>query len=184
MAVVAVWASDYVSDTERYVQTVAPLADDPAVQAAVTDKITAQVFTYVDVGALTKQGLDALNQLGLSAAVTGQLSALSRPLTGAVDNFVRDRVGTFVASPQFANAWEQANRVGHEQLVKLLEGEQTGALSTANGAVTLDLGPVVAQVNPWWTRGSASPARSLPSTRPSCSCSPTRSARPSAATLR
>ena len=96
IAVVAVWADDQISDTDRYVETVAPLADDPAVQAAVTDSITEQVFTYVDVEALTKQALAALNQQGVSPQVTGQLDALSAPLANAVEGFVHDRVAVIV----------------------------------------------------------------------------------------
>src|SRR4051794_24083391 len=38
LAVTAVWANRQVSDTDRYVETVAPLAKDPAVQAAVATK--------------------------------------------------------------------------------------------------------------------------------------------------
>src|SRR5689334_14610829 len=37
LSVVAVWANSQVSDTNRYVETVAPLAKDPAVQKAVAD---------------------------------------------------------------------------------------------------------------------------------------------------
>jgi len=55
LSVLAVWSSTTVSDTNRYVETVAPLAKDPDVQAAVTDAVTRQVFTYVDVSALTIQ---------------------------------------------------------------------------------------------------------------------------------
>lgn len=146
LAVVAVWASDQVSDTGRYVETVAPLADDPAVQTAVTDDITDQVFTYVDVQGITSQALEALGERGLSPAVTAQLQALSGPLESGVRSFVHDRVAGFVASDRFATAWEQANAAAHAQLVNLLEGEDTGALSTANGAVALDIGPFVAQV--------------------------------------
>ena len=40
LAVVSVWARSQVTDTDRYVETVAPLASDPAVQAAVTTNIT------------------------------------------------------------------------------------------------------------------------------------------------
>src|SRR6201995_3011376 len=35
MSVLATWAHDEVGDTDRYVQTVAPLASDPAVQNAI-----------------------------------------------------------------------------------------------------------------------------------------------------
>lgn len=53
LAGVAVWARNQVTDTERYLATVSPLASDPAIQNAIADQITAQVFTYVDVRGLT-----------------------------------------------------------------------------------------------------------------------------------
>ncbi|HEX3200650.1 MAG TPA: hypothetical protein VHW42_01765, partial [Actinomycetes bacterium] len=49
LSVVAVWTRNQVTNTDRYVATVSPLASDPAVQAAIADQITAQVFTYIDI---------------------------------------------------------------------------------------------------------------------------------------
>src|SRR4051812_11882415 len=43
LAVVARWAHNEVSDTDRYVASIAPLADNPDIQAAVTDKITTEI---------------------------------------------------------------------------------------------------------------------------------------------
>src|SRR3954454_7702477 len=79
LSVLAVWSSTTVSDTDRYVQTVAPLAKDPDVQAAVTDAVTKQVFTYVDVSALTIQLLDRLQGQGLPPRLADQLEALPPP---------------------------------------------------------------------------------------------------------
>ena len=53
LAGVAGWARNQVTNTDRYVRTVAPLATDPAIQTAVADQLTAQVFTYLDVQGLT-----------------------------------------------------------------------------------------------------------------------------------
>jgi cytochrome c oxidase assembly factor CtaG len=52
LGVAAVWARNQVTNTDRYVATVAPPAKDPAIRQAVTDVITAQVFTYIDVEGL------------------------------------------------------------------------------------------------------------------------------------
>jgi hypothetical protein len=62
LSVVAVWTRNQVTNTDRYVATVAPLADDPAIQAAIADQITAQVFRYIDVQGLTNQVVDALSE--------------------------------------------------------------------------------------------------------------------------
>jgi len=53
LAGVAVWARNQVTNTDRYVRTVAPLASDPAIQQAIADQITTQIFTYLDVRGLT-----------------------------------------------------------------------------------------------------------------------------------
>src|SRR5262245_776523 len=44
LSVAAVWTRNQVTNTDRYVATVTPLANDPAIQNAITDQITAQVF--------------------------------------------------------------------------------------------------------------------------------------------
>jgi hypothetical protein len=145
LSVVSVWASQQISDTDRYVQTVSPLAQNPDVQAAITDEITNQIFTYIDVSALTRQAIDALSKQGLSPEVANQLQGLSIPLTTAIQDFTRSEVAKIVASPQFATAWDAANRAAHEQMVALLSGEQGGAITAQNDTVTINLGPFIAQ---------------------------------------
>lgn len=147
LSVTAVWAHNQVSDTDAYVRTVAPLADDPAIQAAVADKVTAQVLQYVDVETITSDALKALSERGVPPRSADALQALKVPLVNGIESFTRTQVTKVVASPQFATVWEQANRAAHTQLVALLSGDQSGALkTTSNGEVTLDLGPVIAQV--------------------------------------
>jgi hypothetical protein len=145
LSVVSVWASQQISDTDRYVETVSPLAENADVQAAVTDEITNQIFTYIDIDALVHQALDALSKQGLSPKAASQLQGLSIPLSSAIENFTRTQVAKIVASPQFATAWDAANRTAHEQLVGLLSGQQGGAVSAQNDTVTINLGPFIAQ---------------------------------------
>ena len=49
MAVVASWAHDQIGDTDRFIETVAPLASEPSVQNAIADRISKEIFTYIDV---------------------------------------------------------------------------------------------------------------------------------------
>ena len=58
LSVLSVWASNQISDTDRYVATVAPIADDPAVQAALTDEITTAIMEKLQVEDVTTQLLD------------------------------------------------------------------------------------------------------------------------------
>ena len=150
LAGVAVWARNQVTNTDRYVATVTPLASDPAVQQAITDQITAQVFTYIDIQALTTQVADALSTRaegrGLPPQAAAALQGLAGPVANGVQGFVRTQVERIVQSQAFEDAWVQANRVAHEALVKALTGEGGGAVTVEGDTVTLNLAPFIQTV--------------------------------------
>jgi hypothetical protein len=147
LAGVAVWARNQVTNTDRYIATVAPLASDPAIQNAIADQITAQVFTYLDVRGLTTQAVDALAQRGnLPPRVADQLQALSTPIANGIQSFTRTQVGKIVQSQAFADAWVQANRLAHQELVKALTGEGGGAITVENDTVSINLAAFIQTV--------------------------------------
>jgi hypothetical protein len=147
LSVLSVWASSYMSDTDRYVDTVAPLASDPAVQTSVANAVTAEILDRLDVQQLSDDALNALaDQPRMPERVADVLPALSVPLANGVSTFVGDQVATIIRSDQFATVWAQANRVAHEQLVKLLSGNEGGVVTAQDGEVSLQLGPIIAQV--------------------------------------
>jgi len=146
LAGVAVWARNQVTNTDRYVRTVAPLASDPAIQAAIADQITAQVFSYLDVQGLTNQAVDTLAARGLRPQVADQLRGFAGPLASGIQSFVRTEVGKIVQSQAFADAWVQANRVAHQALVKALTGQGDGAVTVEGDRVSLNLGPFIETV--------------------------------------
>jgi hypothetical protein len=140
LSVVSVWARGEVTDTDRYVDTVAPLAADPAVQQAITTNITNIVFQYIDVQGLTRQAFAALADRGsLPPDLAAQLQALAVPVANGVRSFAEDQVSNVVQSDAFAQAWVEANRTAHEQLVAALTGEGGGAVAVEDNAVTLHL---------------------------------------------
>ncbi|GAA5110075.1 hypothetical protein [Pseudonocardia adelaidensis] len=142
VALVAVWTERQVSDTDQFVETVGPLAADPAVQEALTNRITTTVFEHVDVQALANQAIDALAAQGLPPDLVQRLRALTPTLANAATGFVRDRVGEVVASPRFAAAWDQAVRVAHQQAVTVLSGDSQ-AIAVQGDTVYLDLAPFI-----------------------------------------
>jgi hypothetical protein len=146
LAGVAVWARNQVTNTDRYVRTVAPLASDPAIQQAVADQITAQIFTYLDVKGLTDQTVDALAQRDLPPRVAGQLKALAGALASGIQGFTRDQVGKIVQSQAFADAWVQANRVAHQALVKAVTGQGDGTVTVEGDTVSVNLAPFIQTV--------------------------------------
>ena len=146
LSILATWAHDEVSDTDRYVETVAPLADSPEVQAAVTARLTARIMGLLDVEAVTKDAIDALGQRVLPPRAVASLTALSGPLAQGVENFVSNQVARIVSSDEFADAWAAANRVAHTQMVAVLTGETGEAVEVSGGTVQLNLGVVIDRV--------------------------------------
>src|SRR3954453_22881430 len=146
LAVTAVWANRQVSDTNRYVETVAPLAKDPAVQAAIVTQVSTAVLDALNVPAITSDVVDGLAKQNLRPRTVQALRALEGPLNSGIEGFVQSSVSRVISSDQFATLWVEANRAAHTALVKLLSGNQTGAVTAQNGEVTLNLGPVIAAV--------------------------------------
>jgi hypothetical protein len=116
------------------------------VQADLTDAVTDVIFTHVDLKAITDEALGAVSDLGLAPRAQAALKALQQPLISGIENFVHTRVERVISSEQFATVWDQANRIAHKQLVNLLEGKQGGAISAQSDTITVNLGPIVAQV--------------------------------------
>jgi hypothetical protein len=144
LSVVSVWARSEVTDTNRYVETVTPLADDPAIQQAITTDITNLVFQYIDVQGLAQQLFDALSQReAIPPALAAQLPALAVPVANGVQNFAEGQIEDFVQSDLFAQAWVEANRAAHEKLVAALTGEGDGSVQVQGDAVTVNLAEVV-----------------------------------------
>ncbi|MGY0491016.1 hypothetical protein [Streptomyces sp. WG-D5] len=142
LGIVASWAADQVGDTDRYVDTVAPLASDPDIQKAVANRATDAVMQRIDLQALLSE-VDTDDR----PLVEKSLGKLGDSLEGAVRSFVQDKAQAFVASDAFENVWEQTNRKAHGALDKALTGSGGGAVKLEGGdTVTLDLGPVVEQV--------------------------------------
>jgi hypothetical protein len=142
VSVLSVWTANQVSDTGRYVTNMAPLIRDPAITRTLTDKITNQVSSHLDVAAYTSSAAAALSSRGLPRAAN-LLRSLGPPISSAVTGFIHAQVHKIVTSPSFARTWDQANRVAHAQLVKALSGQGSRAITIKNGQVTLGLGPFI-----------------------------------------
>jgi hypothetical protein len=143
LSVVARWAHDTVSDTDRYIEIVGPLASDPAVQQAVIDRITTEIVTRLQVQEVTDQAIDALTDRGLPPLASSSLQALSTPLSDAIEGFVEEQVTKLVESDEFETAWIEANRQAHAQMVAVLTGKDTDLVNISNNAVSVNLATVI-----------------------------------------
>ena len=143
IAVVGVWAGNEVSDTGRYVATVEPLIHDPAIQNTLTDKITNEIISQLNLTGIVNQASSQLQSRGLTR-ISSLLTTFGPQITSAVTGFVHSTVHTIIASQAMATAWVQVNTVAHSAVVKLLSGQGNGPITTSNGQIVLNLGPLIA----------------------------------------
>ncbi|MBO2446021.1 hypothetical protein J4573_02895 [Actinomadura barringtoniae] len=166
VSVLAVWSSNQVSDTGRYVDTVAPLASEPPVQNAIANRVTDAVTEQLDVPSAVNGAIDALEKQGLPAKLGERLSAVSGPVSEGVDGFVHDKTLQVVQSPAFAKVWTEVNRAAHQQIDRVLSGNGSDMLKTEGDTITVDLGPVVQLVKQQLVDAGLNVANAIPDVHP------------------
>ena len=165
LALTAVWVHTQLTDTERFAATMSPLIREPAVQQTITDRVTDEVFSRLDIAGLTERAVRALAERGLPEEIAGPLRGLAGPAASGVRGLVHDKVGELVASPAVAQLWDRAIRAGHEQLTAVLEGNSE-AVVISGGQVRLDLAPFVAAGKQALAEAGLSAVNRLPDLHP------------------
>jgi hypothetical protein len=133
VSVVGVWVHQNVYDTDAWVSTVQDLPSDPAVAAALADRITNEL-------AQVTQAEDRIRDL-----LPQEASILAGPITTGIEDLLREGVTRVIESDQFRTVWIEVNRIAHSQLVNLLDSS-SGLLTTTEGNVRLNLLPIMGQV--------------------------------------
>jgi hypothetical protein len=161
IAVVGVWAGNQITDTGRYVATVQPLIDDPAIQNVLTDRITNEIISQLNVTGTVDQAAAQLQSRGLTRIST-LLTTFGPQITSAVTGFIHSTVHTVISSQAMATAWVQVNTIAHQAVVKLLSGQGNGTLTNSNGQITLNLAPLIAVVKQALVQRGFSLASNIP----------------------
>ncbi|MGW4851951.1 hypothetical protein ACWEPZ_12075 [Streptomyces sp. NPDC004288] len=146
VGVAASWASSQINDVDRYAQTVAPLARDPAVQDAITNRVTDEVVARVDVHRLSEYLARVLDDRDAPQFLVDAARSSDGQLRSALKTGVRYVVDKAVTSNAFAQAWDLANRGAHTAAANLLTGDGGGAIEIKGDAVELDVGVVVEEM--------------------------------------
>jgi hypothetical protein len=137
LSAVAIWSHNQLTNTDRYVETVSPLAENADVQQTVANAVVNAIFTNVDV------------EKRVAGALPKRAKPLAAPIAAAAQSYALQVTEKLLASQQFADLWDAANRRAHNQLVALLTddpGKAPGAVDIKDGKVTLDLSKVIKQV--------------------------------------
>jgi hypothetical protein len=125
------------SDTDRYVEVVSEVAQQPAVQAYLAARLTDEAFMALDVQGRLSTALGNFDE---------RLAFLAGPITQSVRDLVRDQVEKLLASDAFQNLWAEANRVAHAQIKAVLNGDTEGVVQISDGKVVINTLPLVNEV--------------------------------------
>jgi uncharacterized protein YjeT (DUF2065 family) len=130
-SVFSIWAKRQVLETDNWTDTSAALLADRQVQRALSNYLTDQLFSNVDVEAQ------------IASALPPRLDPLAGPIAGELRGRVQQRALQALSDPRFQTAWQDATRAAHEQLGVLIRGERGRFVSGEDG-VFLDLQALVA----------------------------------------
>jgi hypothetical protein len=130
-----VWVKRQALDTDRWVEASSRLLEDDAVRALVAEELVDALFSGPDVASRVQGRLPP------------QLAGLAGPATGLLREAAVPAADRFLARPRTQQLWQQANRIAHERLIALLDGDDDGRLlRSSDGDVVLDLRPLITRL--------------------------------------
>lgn len=164
-AVVAGWARLQLTTVDAFVDTFAPLSDDPQVQALVADQVVGAINGAVDISGLTNDVFAGIDQLGLPPRAAAALRLLQTPATQGVQSFISRSVDDVVRSAAFRDLWRQGLRTAHGSLVALqgdLDGANRAVTVSGTGEIGVQLRPIIAAVKARLVARGVALASSIP----------------------
>lgn len=120
LGITSTWLSLRVDSTEAYVDTVAPLADDPELRDALADEVSGAAV----------------------AALVGNVPAALLP--DSLDTAVRAATQRVVDNDGFPEFWRKANADAHREFLAIVHDRDKGVV--ADGYVFIDIGPLLDDV--------------------------------------
>lgn len=129
LSVAVVWLHDVVIDSKTYVDTVTPLASDPAVKDAIAAYATEDLFAQIDVEQLA---LDSLPDGG---------DMIAGPAIGAAKGAVYRQIRQELDTLEFIDVWKSANREAHSAFLQMMRG-RNGTPPGEEGKILIDINQV------------------------------------------
>jgi hypothetical protein len=130
----AVWVKRQALDTDAWVETSTNLLENDEVREALSVYIVDQLYA------------NAEPQEVLEAQLPENLQGLAGPIAGALRQPAVEGVDRFLQRPRVQAAWEEINRITHQELMAVLNDETRGNITTGEGTVTLHLRTLVVNI--------------------------------------
>ena len=131
LSTTVVWAHRTVLNTTAFVNTVGPVFQSPEVNSAVASRATDQLFKELNL------------QSRLRNALPPKASFVAVPITAATESYVSAELAKVLGSERFQTVWTSTLTSTHTQVVAVLRGQNSQALSTSGGYIVLNTVPVI-----------------------------------------
>jgi len=165
ISAVAVWAHRTVFDTDAFMATIEPAIEDPQFTASLSDYLTDEITTALDLEQRLQEPLQNLDAfltsalfglLGIDEGTLGFLGQIDRPtlaaLAGPIADELNGRIEMRVDQVMESNAMQElipeVVRRAHQGATALIAGdiEETPNISIVEGEVRLNTLPIIARV--------------------------------------
>lgn len=140
LGMVTYWGNRTVTDSERYLETMSPLAYDAEVQDSLATFLTEKVESQIDTEAIVTEIFGGL--IERQPALQGLVPVVA----GAIDSLIEQVIDRLVRSEQFEQLWDLANEAAQKSLMAILEGRDDGAVQLQGDEVVLDISSLIDQV--------------------------------------
>jgi hypothetical protein len=133
ISVISVWAIRTVTNTDQYVETMAPLARNQVIVDHLATKATDALFSTHIV------------QNKVTAALPPKAKPIVTPIVNQVHSYVEGLALKFFESPKFGKLWDTLNRHTHDAVVNVITGKETPAQKKFEkaGGIVVNLTPAL-----------------------------------------
>jgi hypothetical protein len=115
-----VWLNRTILDPQRYIDTVGPVIQEPAVQKAITAHAADSLYSQVSV------------EQTIADTLPPQATFLAPSIASQVKSQITNQIGQIVASDRFHTAWVNTNERAHQRFVQIAENGRESPVITVN----------------------------------------------------
>jgi hypothetical protein len=133
ISVISVWAIRTVTNTDQYVETMAPLARNQVIIDGLATQATNALFSSNKV------------KDRVSEALPKSAKPIVAPVLSAVKTYIHGLALKVLESPKFGQLWDTLNRHSHDAVIGILTGKKTPLQEKVEkgGKIVLNLSPAL-----------------------------------------
>jgi hypothetical protein len=131
LSLLSIWTLRTLTNTDLFVDRVGSIIEQPAVAQQIGERAAAEIVVAADL------------QQRIAEALPPEAAIAAGPIASAAQGFLADGATELVETEQFQQAWDTALTASHRLAIGVLAGEDTTALTNEDGAIVLNLTPVV-----------------------------------------